>query len=60
MINLNDMLQLTFEYIDNKEKLMLPLFFKSLIDDISKDNLDKYTKELYSTYSKDNNDINNC
>ena len=54
------MLQLTFEYIDNKEKLMLPLFFKSLIDDISKDNLDKYTKELYSTYSKDNNDINNC
>ena len=57
MINLNDTLQLTFEYIDNKEKLMLPMFFKSLIDDISKDNLDNYTKKLYSTYSKQNNNI---
>ena len=57
MINLNDTLQLTFEYIDNKEKLMLPMFFKSLIDDISKDNLDNYTKKLYSTYSNQNNNI---
>ena len=25
-------IQLTFEYIDSKDKLLLPMFFKSLID----------------------------
>ena len=49
--------QLTFEYIDNKEKLMLPLFFKTLIDNTSKDNMEKYTNTLYNIYSKNNNEI---
>ena len=31
-INNTNEIQLTFEYIDCKEKLMLPLFFKALID----------------------------
>ena len=32
---------------------MLPLFFKSLIDNISDDNIENYTNELYETYSKE-------
>ena len=34
--------QLIFEYIDKKEKLMLPLFFKTLIDNISNENIENY------------------
>ena len=45
---------LTFEYIDCKEKLILPLFYKSLIEITSKDNIDKYTEHLYKKYSTDN------
>ena len=45
--------QLTFEYIDCKEKLMLPLFFKVLISDIDNYNLKVYTNLLYNTYSKE-------
>ena len=44
--------QLTFEKIDTKEKLILPLFFKTLIDKVKNDNLEKYTKLLYNTYSE--------
>ena len=46
-----------FEFIDNKEKIMLPLFFKSLIEIKPKDNFDEYTKYLYDTYAKENNNI---
>jgi len=46
-------IQLTFEYIDNIEKLTLPIFFKSLIDNASIDNMEEYTNLLYNTYSKD-------
>ena len=49
--------QLTFEYIDKKEKLMLPLFFKSLISDVDKENLENYTYTLYNTYSDENKKI---
>ena len=48
---------LTFEYIDCKEKLVLPLLYKSLIEMTSKDNIDKYTEYLYNKYST-NEDIN--
>ena len=50
--------QLTFEYIDKKEKLYLPLFFKALIDNLSIDNMEEYTRTLYKDYS-DNKDISN-
>ena len=43
--------QLTFEYIDSKEKLYLPLYFKSLIDDVKIDDIDQFTKSLYDIYS---------
>ena len=45
---------LTFEYIDCKEKLILPLFYKSLIEITSKDNIEKYTEHLYKKYSTNN------
>ena len=52
-----DDVQLTFEYIDKKEKLFLPLFFKTLIDNISNNNSEEYISSLYDEYSKDNEDI---
>ena len=45
-------IQLTFEYIDRKEKLILPLFFKVLIDNVSENNMESYTNFLFSIYSK--------
>ena len=50
----SDDIQLTFEYIDSIEKLTLPIFFKSLLDNASNDNMEEYTNFLYNTYSKDN------
>ena len=58
-INKENDIQLTFEYIDKKEKLLLPLFYKVLIDNISKNNMDKFTSSLYDEYSKDNYNIQN-
>ena len=43
--------QLTFEYIDCKEKLLLPLFYKALIEIPSDENIENYTKFLYTTFS---------
>ena len=48
--------KLIIEYIDNKEKLLLPLFFKSLIN-VGGDDIDKYTKTLFNEYSKENDKI---
>ena len=52
-----DNVQLTFEYIDNKQKLILPLFFKTLIESTNK-NVDKYTSYLYDEY-KENENVEN-
>ena len=57
-LNYTDDIQLTFEYIDKKEKLLLPLFFKTLIDNISNNNMERYTSSLYDEYSK-NEKVNN-
>ena len=45
-------IQFTFQYINSIEDLMLPLFFKSLIEDTSIDNMKEYTNSLYNTYSE--------
>ena len=50
-------IQLTFEYIDCLEKLALPIFFKSLIDNTSNSKMEEYTNLLYNTYSKDNDEL---
>ena len=47
---------LTFEYIDCKEKLVLPLLYKSLIENASKENMEEYTKYIYNKYGT-NEDI---
>ena len=51
---------LTFEYIDCKEKLMLPMFFKSLIDYLSDKDIEEYTDTLYNIYSKEKEEVENC
>ena len=43
--------KLTFEYIDSKEKLILPLLYQTLIEITSADNVEKYTEYLYNKYS---------
>ena len=48
----NLIVELTFEYIDSKEKLMLPLMFKSLIEKTSYNNMQEYTLYLYNKYGK--------
>ena len=48
---------LIFEYIDEKEKLILPMFFKSLIDGVSNSVIKKYNNYLYNTYSNENDEL---
>ena len=48
----NLIVELTFEYIDTKEKLMLPLMFKALIEKTSYNIMQKYTLDLYNKYGK--------
>ena len=38
---------MTFEYIDNQDKLVLPLFYKMLIETAPSDKVDKYTNLIY-------------
>ena len=42
--------QITFDFIDSKEKLGLPLFFKCLIDITKKDKVDKFIDLLCDKY----------
>ena len=57
-LDLIDDTQLTFEYIDCKEKLLLPILFKTLIDNnITNITIEKYNKSLYDNYSKENGEL---
>ena len=47
----SDDAELIFDYIDRKEKLILPLFFKTLIDNVINDNMEQYTKFLFNLKS---------
>ena len=49
--------QLIFDYIDKKEQLMLPMFFKVLIEDTLYNDMKSYTNFLYNIYSEDNDKI---
>ena len=46
-----DNVKLTFDYIDNNQKLALPLLYNSLIDSTNVDDIEKYTDLLYSKYA---------
>ena len=48
---------LLFEYIDTKEKLLLPMLFKTLIEGASNDSIKKFTNLLYQAYSNENDDL---
>ena len=50
----DDNVQLTFEYIEKIEQLVLPIFFKSLIDIQGIDDIKKYTESLYQKFAKGN------
>ena len=52
-LNRDDEGQLTFEYIDSKEKLGLPLLYKSLIEMTPNDKIDDFTDYIYNSYSKE-------
>ena len=43
--------QLTFERIDCVEKLVLPLYYKSLIETSHEDEIENYTEFIYNKYS---------
>ena len=49
--------QLAFEYIDSKEKLSLPLLYKSLIEKTPNDKINNFTDYIYNKYSKDSKPI---
>ena len=49
--------QLTFERIDCKEKLVLPTFYKALIELTPTDDIKKYNEKIYNNYSE-NKEIN--
>ena len=48
--NANEENKSTFEYIDTKEKLVLPLLYQYLIEMTSADNIQKYTEYLLNKY----------
>ena len=50
---------LTFEYIDCKEKLYYPILYKSLIDTTRIDNIDIFTNKIYDKYKNDSSKIKN-
>ena len=45
------------EYIDRKEKLLLPILFKSLIDLTQYDEIVGFNEIIYKIYSKENKNI---
>ena len=49
--------QLTFEYIDCKEKLVLPMMYQSLIEIKSEDKINTYTNYLFNKFAKNNENI---
>ena len=48
---------LSIEFIDNKQKLILPLFYKALINDVSNDNMKRYTNNMYNAYNNENDEL---
>ena len=42
--------QLVFEYIDSKEKLLLPMLYKTLLNITSVDNINSFNQSLYNKY----------
>lgn len=54
-----DEVKLYFEYIYCKEQLILPLFFKALIENTSEDQIKIYIDYLYDIYSEESIELKN-
>jgi len=50
LINSEEDKQLLFEYIDSKDKLLLPMIYKALIEITPNDNIEEFTKLLCNKY----------
>ena len=57
IINREDDKLLSFEYVDCKEKLVLPLFYKTLMEISPKDNIEQFTESLYNKYYDKSNNL---
>ena len=57
LYNKDDDKQLVFEYIDCKEKLALPIFYKTLMEITSNDNIEEFTQLLCKKYSNKSNEL---
>ena len=57
VLNREDEGQLVFEYIDCKEKLLLPLLYKTLIEVTPNDKIEEFTDFLYNKYAKNNKEL---
>ena len=57
IINREDDKLLSFEYVDCKEKLVLPLFYKTLMEISHKDNIEQFTESLYNKYYDKSNNL---
>ena len=53
-MRMEEEVQLTFDYIDTKEKLVLPIFFKALIDKPLNNSIEKFINSIYLYYNKKN------
>ena len=57
IVKSDENVRMTFQYIENKEQLTLPLMYKTLIEICSNDIIENYTNSLFKNY-KDNYHIN--
>ena len=49
--------QLVFEYIDSKEKLLLPMLYKTLLNITSADNINSFNQSLYNKYANKSSEL---
>ena len=57
LINESNEDKFLFEYIDKKEQLILPLFFKNLIDYTSNNSTENFTSSIYDKYANNYDSI---
>ena len=57
LLHREDSKQLSFENIDCKEKLLLPLFYKTLIELSQNDNIEQFTKSLCNKYGNKSKEL---
>lgn len=59
LLNIDEDKNLSFEYIDSKEKLLLPMFYKTLMEIEPNDNIEKFTYSLCNDYKNKSTNLDN-